>query len=217
MINCITKNDMKFGEYFIPARTKAKVINTPSSKSADVPGLQLTLAVSFWDMTTKDEKKKGVPLTKLQFNNELENNSFGNTDSQLKGIVIATNGTQVYLDAEDSFYEDARLSKWQVEKIFEGKIPESITPGPYTNKYSLSEVVCYLEEEFAEWVRGNCHFRKITKREIENGEAFDGASPGDKTLSGTGLEQFYNKQLEYQARLETTGFTYEFKGGLYWK
>ncbi|MNP72343.1 hypothetical protein D3C76_1688770 [compost metagenome] len=67
-----------------------------------------------------------------------------------------------------------------------------------------------------EWIHNNCEFVELTEEEIENGEGFDGAQAGDRTLSDSGLEKFYIKKLEYQNKLETTGFTYDFKGGLIW-
>lgn len=207
---CITRNDMKFGEYFIPARTKAEVINKPTYKQADLPGLQLRIVINLFDI--HPNKGTGVPLSVAQKNNELKNGAFG----QMYGIAIYTNAPQVYLDAGDSFYQDSILSEWRVRKIFGETIPESIRKAEFERGYLLIDVVYCLEEEFSDWVQDNCHFRKLTKRDIENGDGFDGASPGDRMLSGKGLEQFHEKRLEYQKRLEVTGFTYDFKGGLIW-
>jgi len=215
---CITKHDMKFGDYFIPARTKATVINTPRCHDADIPGLYLQLAISLWDMLPTERKEEGVPVFVTQINNEMENESIPfNTQSQMVGIVVDTNSTQVYLDAGDDFYFDATISEWKVKKIFDGIVPEQIEKRRYVSKeYYLRSIIEYLDEEFTEWVQKNCHFRKLTKQDIENGEGFDGASPGDRILSTKGMKQFEEKKRKYQAKLETIGFTYDFKGGLIW-
>ena len=211
---CITRKDMKFGQYFIPARTKARVVNTPTSRNGNAPGLHLVIAVDLFDMYPN--KSKGVPLSRVEINDELQKKPYGRTTSTMRGIVIYTNGAQVFLDAGDRFYQDAALYKWQLEKIFT-TIPEGIEKADYSKDYSLASVVEYLKEEFAEWVQNNCQFHVLTKQEIQDGEGFDGAEPGDRILSFKGMEQFEQKQLVYQNRLEVTGFTYEFKGGLIWE
>lgn len=209
---CITRKDMKFGEYFISARTRANLVFNPSSHTVDAPGVYIQIAIRFFDMESEESKVKGVPRTKTEIENELEQGS------KMKGIVIDTNMKQVYIDADDKFYRDIHLGKWALEKIFGNSIPEQIEKDPYyKNEYLLSSVIDYLENEFAEWVQENCHFCKVTKKDIQNGDAFDGAEPGDRQLSDRGLQEFYAKQLEYQNKLEVTGFTYEFKGGLYWE
>lgn len=211
---CITRNDMKFGEYFVPARTKAKVINKPMYHDAGIPGLQLYISINLFDIHPK--KKTGVPISEIEINNELENVRMGSANSTMEGIVIYTHGDQVYMGAEDEFYKDATLSKWAVQKLFGEVIPESIDKAQYSNDYRLDSVIEYLENEFAQWVKDNCDFKVLTAEDIENGEGFDGAYPEDSTLSEVGIRQFEEKQLEYQNRLEITGFTYEFKGGLFW-
>lgn len=130
--------------------------------------------------------------------------------------MIYTNGTQVYLDAGDSFYQNATLNEWQVKEILGEDKSKYIRQTPYIRQYFLSDVVNCLEEEFSDWVQDNCHFRKLTKRDIENGDGFDGANPGDRILSPKDIEQFNKKKIKYQNRLEITGFTYDFKGGLIW-
>lgn len=168
-------------------------------------------------MESEEAKIKGVPVAKTAIENELEHSKY-DVGSKMTGIVIDSNMAQIYMDAGDSFYKDAHISKWDLEKILGDIIPEEIEKAPYNkDKYLLSSIINYLEKEFAEWVQGNCHFRKVTKSDIENGDAFDGAEPGDRQLSDKGLKEFYEKQLEYQNKLEVTGFTYEFKGGLHWE
>ncbi len=215
MISCITREDMKFGDYFIPARTKARVVNTPEYRNANVPGLQLIIIVTLFDFNP--HRGTGVPISRVHIQDEMEPGKMGATRSQMEGIVIYTHADRVFLDAGDRFYYDATLGKWQVEKIFGSTIPEGINKAQYSEAYLLQSVVSYLGDEFAKWVQQNCHFRKLTKRDIENGDGFDGAEPGDKTLSVKGLGQFEAKQLEYQNRLEVTGWTYDFKGGLIWE
>lgn len=222
MVNCITRYDMKFGDYFIPARTKAVVINKLNSTTVDAPGVWLKISVNLFDMFPEEKKMKGIPANLTQINNELEIKSYGDTSSQLVGITITTNATQVYLDAGARHYEGVTLYDYQVKKIFNGSIPENIKKNghsvwkTYKDKYDLSFIIEYLEEEFAEWVQQNCQFRTLTEDDIENGIGFDGAEPGDTILSEKGYTQFSKKQLEYMKRLEVTGFTYSFGGGLIW-
>ena len=68
---CLTKNDMKFGKYFIPARTKARVIGKPNYKDAGVPGLDLYLAFTLWDISLM--QKKSIPVSKVEIKNEYYN------------------------------------------------------------------------------------------------------------------------------------------------
>lgn len=212
---CITKGDMKFDDYFIPARTKATVINKPQYVGADIPGMCLKLVITLWDMLPEAEKRKGVPISRTKISNELEGRSF-NVKSEMIGIVITTNGTQVYMDAGDDFYFGVTLYEWQVKKVFNGEIPKDLYPKQGTNTYYLQGIIDYLEDKFEDWVKNNCNFHILTKQDIENGDGFDGAYPGDKTLSPKGMQQFEQKKLEYQNRLEAIGFTYDFKGGLIW-
>jgi hypothetical protein len=207
---------MKFGEYFIPARTKTLLVNKPEYRGANLPGMSLVLAVSLFDIHPR--KATGVPQNEVQIYNQLEAHHHFGTTSKMTGIVVETKGDKVFLDAGDRFYEDFTLYEWQVQNIFGQTIPEQIEKSQYRNvrSYYLSSVVEYLENEFADWVQKNCKFRELTKADIEAGYGFDGAEPGDRTLSDKGLVQFNQKQLEYMNRLEVTGFTHDFKGGLIW-
>ncbi len=213
---CLTRNDMKFGNYFVPARTRANLVFKPNSQTVNAPGIHLRIAISLFDMESEEDKIKGVPITKTEIENQLENKYC--VHNKMTGIVIDTDMTQVYMDANDKFYSDVHLRKQNLEKVFGYIIPEEIEKAPYyEDEYSLSSVIDYLDNQFSEWVQNNCHFRKVTKRDIENGDALDGAAPGDRQLSDRGLQEFNTKQLEYKNKLEVTGFTYEFKGGLHWE
>lgn len=216
-MHCIIRNNMKFGNYFIPARTSGNLVFNPRSQTVNAPGIYIQVAIRLFDMESEESKIKGVPIAKTEIVNELEQ-SRCNEGSKMTGIVVDSNMAQVYMDAGDSFYKDAHLRKWDLEKIFGDYIPEVIEKAPYyKDTYLLSSTIDCLENEFTEWVQKNCHFRKLTKRDIENGDTFDGAEPGDRQLSERGLQEFNRKILEYQNKLEVTGFTYEFKGGLYWE
>lgn len=212
---CKVRDEMKFGDFTIPAGTLAEVINTPKYREADIPGLHLELSVSLLNIAKNTNES--VLMTEYRIINELDNRSSAYSGTQMIGIVINTDGTHVYMDAGDKFYREVTITKWKAEKVFDNKIPENITPQEHSREYGLRSIIDYLEDEFADWVLDNCHFRKITKREIENNEGFDGAEPGDRILSDRGLEQFYSKQKEYQNKLERIGFTYDFKGGLNWE
>lgn len=211
---CLIKNDMKFGEYFIPARTKARVIGKPNYKEADIPGLDLYLAVTLRDIELK--QKESVLISDIEIKNELEEKS---KDTVMVGITIRTDGTKVLMDAGNDFYEDATIYDFQVKKVLGiDNIPEEVEKAKYMNRhYYLRSLVDYIENQFTKWVKDNCEFYTYTEEDIENGECYADAEPGDTTLSDKGLEQFKNKESEYQCMLERIGFTYEFKGGLIWE
>lgn len=73
---------MKFGEYFIPAGTEARVINTPKYKEAGVPGLDLYLAISFLDIQLI--QRKSVPINEIEIKDELGKN---NRDAVMTGLT----------------------------------------------------------------------------------------------------------------------------------
>ncbi|KLU63109.1 hypothetical protein CEB3_c05290 [Peptococcaceae bacterium CEB3] len=215
---CITREDMKFGQYFVPARTKAKVISKPMYHDVGLPGLQLYIAIKLFDIHPNPKAGAGVPLSEVEINNELEGVRMNGSNSKMEGIVVYTHGNQVYMDGGDEFYASATLSKLMVQRIFGEDIPKFVDKAQYTHDcYTLESVIGHLENEFSDWVKGNCDFKILTEEDIENGEGMDGSEPGDSVLSELGLKQFYEKQLEFQKKLEVTGFTYEFKGGLIWE
>lgn len=213
-MNCIIKNDMKFGEYFIPARTKATVINKPKYKEAGVPGLDLYLAISLWDISLMQEKSSLI--SEVEIKNELEKN---NRDTVMTGITVRTDGTKVFMDAGDEFYEKATISEHQAKKVLDmDEIPTEIEKDNYNVRpYYLRSIIDYLENEFSKWVQCNCEFYTYTEEDIENRDCLSFAEAGDTTLSQKGLEQFELKKMEYQSKLEKIGFTYEFEGGLIWE
>ncbi|RCX20909.1 hypothetical protein DFR58_101111 [Anaerobacterium chartisolvens] len=214
MIDCITRKDMKFGGYFIPARSKGVIINKPQYDKV-VPGLNLLISISLYNMRTEEERKEGVPLSHVERRNELESMD-GSSSARMIGIVVCADGNQVYIDGGHKFYEDAHLTGRQIERIL-GQIPPGLHTDEYRKDYKIRHVIDYMENDFAEWVGLNCEFKPLTKQDIENGEGFDGAAPGDRVLSDAGLEAFFSKQREHQNKLEAaTGFTYGFKGGLIW-
>ncbi|MDT8718300.1 hypothetical protein IAI10_16655 [Clostridium sp. 19966] len=211
---CLIKNDMKFGEYFIPARTKARVIGKPNYKEANVPGLDLYLAITLWDIVLM--QKKSALISEVEIKNELDEKS---KDTVMVGITIRTDGTTVFMDAGADFYEDATISEYQVKKVLGmDDIPKEIKKDQYTVRpYYLRSVIEYFESEFAKWVQDNCEFYTYTEEDIANGDCTSDAEAGDTTLSEKGLEHFENKKLEYQEKLEKIGFTYDFKGGFIWE
>ena len=207
---CLTRYEMKFGKEIIPARTKATIINKLDTDTVDAPGVNVRLAINNYDIHKRDINNENKII-------EYYNNV---NEAALEGIIIDTNTQAVYMNAGDKFYYYTGLYDWQLEKIFgKDNVPNKLLLGRF--KYNgkdakLMDVIDYLEDEFAEWVKNNCEFCILSEEDIENGDCIDGAEAGDETLSAKGLEQFYTKQLEYQNRLETTGFTYDFKGGLVW-
>ena len=213
-MNCIIKNDMKFGEYFIPAGTEARVINTPKYKEAGVPGLDLYLAISFLDIQLM--QRKSVSINEIEIKDELEKN---NRDTVMTGITIRTNGTKVLMDAGDEFYAKATISEYQAKKVLGmSEVPNEIRKDEYhANPYYLESIIYYLENEFSKWVKCNCEFYTCTEEDIENDESLRFVEPGTSVLSQKGLKQFESKKIEYQNMLERIGFTYNFKGGLIWE
>lgn len=209
---CLTKYEMKFGDVVVPARTKGIVINKITTDTVNAPGVYVSMAISNHDIN-KD----------VIHNEKIVQKGCRNVNSaSLFGVVVDTNTSSVCMDASDKNYFYTGLYDWQLERIFgKGKIPENLIIGKH--KYNgkdakLRDVVDYLEDEFSEWVQKCCEFYTLTEedieKDIEDRDCFDGAEAGDTILSPKGLEQFYAKQLEYQNKLETTGFTYDFKGGL---
>lgn len=209
-MKCITRYEMKFGDIIVPARTTCRITNKPNTFTVDASGVQINVVVDNYDINI-DNKENENKVIKYRYN---VNNA------SLSGILIRTNTQSVYMDAGDKMYWDYGLYDWQLEKIFgKDNVPEGILKGKYAyygKDARLQDVVEYLEEEFAEWVQENCEFIILTEEDIENGFGFDDAEEGDTTLSQKGIEQFDKKLLEYQNRLEITGFTYDFRGGLIW-
>lgn len=207
---CLTRYEMNFGNIVVPARTKCMVINDIRTDTVDAPGVYIRILV----------KNHEINLNHMQNENEVIKYHNNVNKATLCGIAIDTDTTALYMDAGDKLYHNKGIYDWQLEKIFgKDNVPQNLLLGKH--KYngkdaSLQSVIDHLEDEFSLWVEENCDFYILTEEDIENGDGFDGAEPGDTTLSDSGLSQFYKKQLEYQNKLETIGFTYDFKGGLIW-
>lgn len=209
-MKCITRYEMKFGDIIIPERTECIIVNKDDRFTPNAPGVSLDVVVDNYDI-----KKKYIANENkvIKFRNNVNNAS-------LKGFLIDTNTESVYMDADNKIYYDYRISEWQLEKIFgKGKIPDGILIKDYGwRETELFKVIEYLDEEFSDWVSGNCEFIKLTAEDIENGVGLSDSEPGDKVLSDGGMIEFENKCYEYKRILEeATGFTYKFKGGLIWE
>lgn len=205
---CLTRYDMKFEKMEVPARTKCSVINKITTDTVNAPGVDIKLAIDNYALKKPYKENENRVIRYWQNVNQ----------SCLEGIVIDTSTEAVYMDAGDRLYLYSGLYDWELCKIFgEEKVPKKLLLGKhnYNGKDAkLRDVIDYLEDEFNEWVENNCEFNILSKEDIENGEGFDGAGVGDKVLSDLGIEQFNKKKLEYQKKLETTGFTYDFRGGM---
>jgi len=203
-MKCMTRYEMKFGDIVVPARTTCRIINKPNTFTADASGVQINVVVENYDINIENKENENKVI-KYRYNVN---------DACLSGIFIRTNTQSVYMDAGDYMYKGYGLYDWQLEKIFDkDNIPEGLFQG---KDAKLQDVIEYLEEEFAEWVQENCEFITLNEEDIEDGLGFEDAEEGDTTLSQKGIEQFEKKCLEYQNKLETTGFTYDFQGGLSW-
>lgn len=209
-MKCITRYEMKFEDIIVPARTTCRIINKPDIFTTDASGVQIGVVVDNYYINVENKENENKVI---KFRSNVNNGC-------LSGIFIRTNTQSVYIDAGDYMYRDYGLYDWQLEKIFgKDNVPQNLLKGKYDyygKDAKLQDVIEYLEEEFAEWVQNNCEFITLTEEDIEEGFGFDGAEEGDSTLSQKGIEQFEKKLLEYQNRLETTGFTYDFRGGLIW-
>lgn len=211
MMKCITRYEMKFGDIVVPERTECTIVGKQHDYNADCSGVQLNLIIRNWDIGLKDKANE---------NKVIKYKSNVNSAS-LNGIFVHTNTQSVYVYADYCIYENYGLYEWQLEKIFgKDNMPKNLLKGRYQyngKDSSLMEVIEYLDEEFAEWVRDNCEFMELTEEDINNDYCtFEGFEVGDSVLSDLGVKQFKEKQLEYKKRLETTGFTYNFTGGLIW-
>lgn len=208
---CLTRYEMKFGDEIIPARTRAEIINKVTTDTVDAPGVHLRLAISNNEIDKMDIKNENV--IRKYYDNV--------NDSALCGVIINTNTQAVYMDAGAEIYYYSGVYDWQLERIFgKDNVPNGLIIGKHRfngKDAKLQDVVNYLEEEFSEWVRSNCEFYTYTEEDIENGDCFGDAEPGDSILSDKGAEQFESKKIEYQNKLEKIGFTYDFKGGLIWE
>ncbi|WP_195618698.1 hypothetical protein [Clostridium paraputrificum] len=208
-MKCITRYDMKFGDILIPARTECIVVNKPNMYTVNSSGVQLNIVVRNYDLKLKNIKNE---------NKIIEYGSNIN-EATLGGIYIHTNTQSVYMYADEYINYDYELYLWQLEKIFgKNNIPDSLIMEDtlLMSKYAtLLDVVEYLEEEFADWVKDNCDMRELTEDDMNEYE-FYGFEVGDTTLTDEGLAKFEKKCLEYKNKLETIGFTYDFKGGLIW-
>ncbi|WP_394875796.1 hypothetical protein [Clostridium neonatale] len=209
-MNCITRHELKFGDLIIPPRTKCKIINKPNTFTVDAPGVQLNIVINNFDINKQDIANENKVI---KYHSNVNNAS-------LCGVWVHTNTQAVYMDAGDREYCDYGLYDWELEKIFgKGNVPPELLREKhsyYGKDARLQDVIDYLEEDFSDWVEENCEFCILTEDDIEGGLCFEGAEVGDNTLSPKGIEQFNEKCLEYKNRLETTGFTYEFTGGLIW-
>jgi hypothetical protein len=208
-MKCITRYEMNFGDIIIPERTECIIINKPNTYTVNAPGVQLNMVINNCDLKLPDKKNENKVI---KFRNNVNN-------ACLSGIYVHTNTQSVYMYADDNMYSDYGLYTWELEKIFgRESVPQNLIIGKYLyngKDAKLIDVIDYLEEEFAEWVRENCEFMTITEENIDDYEFYE-FEIGDTTLSDLGLKQFENKCLEYKKRLETTGFTYDFTGGLIW-
>lgn len=208
-MKCITRYDMKFGDVVVPARTECIIVNKPDMFTVNASGVQLNVVVNNYNLKLKD----------LENENKVFEHKYNVNNGSLCGIYIHTNTQSVYMYADDYMYNDYGLYSWQLEKIFEkDNIPKALINKErlYNRKHAqLLDVVEYLEEEFADWVRENCDMRALTEDDMDEYE-FYGFEIGDTTLTDEGLEKFEEKCLEYKNKLETIGFTYDFKGGLIW-
>ena len=208
-MKCVTRYEMKFGDLVIPERTECIIVGKPDMYTVDAPGVQLNIVISNYDLKIQAKQNENEVI---KYRNNVNN-------ACLYGVYIHTNTQSVYMDAGDCVYKDYGLYIWELEKIFgEKNVPENLVIGKhlYNGKDAkLIDTVDYLEEEFSEWVSENCEFRTLTEEDMDEYE-FYGFEVGDTTLSDLGLQQFKDKCLEYKNRLETTGFTYDFKGGLIW-
>ncbi|MFR2889134.1 MAG: hypothetical protein ACLTDM_13175 [Clostridium butyricum] len=211
MMKCITRYDMKFGDILIPARTECIIVNKPSMFTVNASGVQLNVVVRNYDLKLRD----------IENENKIIKYGSNINKATLDGIYIHTNTQSVYMYAGDYMYNNYNyeLRLWELEKIFgKDNIPKNLISEDtlLMRKYAtLSEVVEYLEEEFADWVSDNCDMRELTEDDMDEYE-FYGFEVGDTTLTDEGLKKFEKKCLEYKNKLETIGFTYDFKGGLIW-
>lgn len=208
-MKCITRHEMKFGDVVIPARTECIIVNKPKTYTVNAPGVQLNIVINNYDLKLPDKENENKVI---EFRNNIN-------DASLIGLYIHTNTQSVYMYADDDMYKDYGLYDWELKNIFgEGNVHENLIIGKhvYNGKDAkLSDVVEYLEEEFSEWVSEKCEYMTITEDNIEDYDFYE-FEIGDTTLSDLGLKQFEEKCLEYKKKLETTGFTYDFKGGLIW-
>lgn len=207
-MKCITREKMKFNDIELPARTKCRIIN-PKQFTPDVPGVQVNIYVTH----------RYIPEFRDIKNDLEETPAFRHyTETELIGYVLHTKTNQIYIEPNYKYYGDYGLYDWQVERIFDDNIPKWLkekaeeTEINLHKPYKLFDVIIHLEDSFADWVQDECEFRTLDEEEARN---YPHLEEGMSLLVSE--EKFNKKKLEYQNRLEKTGFTYDFDGGLIWE
>lgn len=190
----ITIEDMKFGDLYVPARTKCLVVSDLDFDSVNNPEKVIKIMIESY------------------FLGELsKNNSLNTGHAILSGYTITTTLKNVFLDVSDNLFSSREISKIELEKVFgKDSVPKILAK---VNKLELFDVVYFLEKEFSVWIEENCNFYLVNEDDVINGE-YSSFNVGDKILSSESVDLYFNKKEEYQKKLENIGFTYNFKGSL---
>lgn len=190
----ITNEDMKFGDLYVPARTKCLIVSELDFDSVNNPQKVIKIMIESY------------------FLGELsKHNSLQTGHAILSGYTISTTLKNVYLDVSDNLFSSREVSRVELEKVFgEDNIPEILKK---VSKVELFDVIYVLEKEFSVWIEDNCNFHLVSEDDVK-GEEYVSFNIGDKILSSDSVDKYYEKKKEYQEKLESIGFTYNFKGSL---
>lgn len=203
---CITRQEMKFNDLTIPARTKGTIITTNNCNSIS-PNCCIKVRVEFsFSNISRDD-----------IYNDLEKNNYPfNPISKQTGIVVTLPSKLIYLVSTTN---EESIPQWQAEKLLSNEKLKKIKHQYnkhnlcyYIDVYVLRDIIDELEQEFSDWVQKNCTFETLTEENVDDHPLFE---VGDRILEN--ISNFEDRKLEYQNKLENaTGYTYDFKGGLIW-
>jgi hypothetical protein len=204
MLNCLIREEIKFGKLTIPSFTNGIIINGNKRITPSAPGVNVLVSISQWECNDIEKQLKKID----------SEHHFGRYAAKyLDGITIRISTKDLFIIYEHDLH-DTQLYKWQLKDLIV-PITQNEEKPEYMKDYEyLGHVVNCFDDWFSDWVHKNCKFRRVTKADKEESAFFEDV---DRILTDEGLEMFFKKQQELMVNIgEATGYTLEFKGGLNW-
>lgn len=190
----ITIKEMKFGDLYVPARTKCLIVSELDFDSVNNPEKVIKIMIESY------------------FLGELsKNNSLPTGHAILSGYTISTTLKNVFLDVSHNLFSSREVTNMELEKVFgKDNIPKILQK---VSRVELFDLIYLMEKEFSAWIDKNCSFYSVKEEDVINGE-YASFNVGDKILSSESIDLYFDKKQEYQNKLENIGLTYNFKGSL---